>query len=102
MIRRQAPSSRDARRFSLRSFMSSMAGCSPGIKANIGAIGLGAEPLIEQSPHLDHELREGRLLVGREEEIHGHNPPRDHEHIPRRQRKRIEDRKAEWARGEPL
>jgi len=79
-----------------------LAGGGPGVEAHVVAIGLGIEPLNEQLPHRAHELHHRHLLGGRAVEVGGHHPPRDHEHMPRRHRKRIEDREGELIRAKPL
>ena len=79
-----------------------LSGGGPSVEANVIAIGLWLEPLIEQPFHLANELYHSGLLRSRAVEVGRHHPPRDHEHVPRRNWKRIEDREAEIIRAEPL
>ncbi len=66
-----------------------LAGGGPGVEADVVAIGLGIEPLIEQGLHLADKRHERLLLCRRALEERRHDPPRDQEHVPRRHGKRV-------------
>ena len=72
------------------------------IEADVVAIGLRIEPRIQQRFDAGDKLHQGGLLGRRALKEGGHHAPRDHQHMPRRDRKRIEDRKAEPVGTEPL
>jgi hypothetical protein len=79
-----------------------LAGGGPGVEADVVAIGLRLEPRVEQAFHLAHELHHRRLFRGRAVKVGGHHPPRDHQRMPGRHRKRIEARKGEDVCAQPL
>ena len=79
-----------------------LAGGGPGVEADVVSIRLRIELTVEQGLHLADERHERLLLRGRALEERRHNPPRDHEHVPRRHGKRVVDREAEVIRADPL
>ena len=79
-----------------------LAGGGATVEADVIAIGLGIEPLVQELLHVADEVHERRLLFARALEERRHHPPRDHEHMPRRHRIRIEDRKRQMIGADPL
>ena len=71
------------------------------VEPDVVAIRLRVQPLVEQLLDLVDELHQRLLLGGRAIKPRRYDPPRDHEHMPGRHRKRIEDRESEVVRAEP-
>ena len=79
-----------------------LAGSRAAVEADVVAVGLGIEPLVQDLLHVADEVHQRLLLFRRALEERRHDALRDHEHMPRRHRIRIEDRKRQSIRAHPL
>ena len=79
-----------------------LAGGGATVEADVVAVGLRVEPLVEEPLHLGDERHKRPLLFLRALEERRHDPLRDHEDMPRRYRETVADREGERIRAEPL
>ena len=79
-----------------------LAGSRATVEADVVAVGLGIEVLVQQLLRVADEVHQRQLLFRRALEERRHDALRDHEHMPRRHWEAVEDRKRQSIRAHPL